>query len=201
MNLPTLSHAGIQLSAIPELAGAEIFRDFADTLLDVILAQMQRAALCADSPDRHVHMRMLGVVVGDCYPFKGRAEVLLHPRDEIAGQPFQVRPIVELRGYNQLPEALIAGFLPAFEPFRDVDGLSAIIKPNRLGIAFVNGALTGDIAPIGSPLSGDGVLRVDDPHRASLIVGSSALSAVADSDRPAFPTPAHASVMHQDFIG
>jgi hypothetical protein len=43
-----------------------------------------------------------------------------------------VRAIAELRRYDQLPEALIARSLPASEPVRYVDQLSAIIKSNRL---------------------------------------------------------------------
>ena len=116
MHLPTLRHGGIQLRAMPELASAEVFRDFADALLDVILAEMQRTALRADSPQRHVYVRVLRVVMGCRHPFDLRAEVLLHSRDEIAGQPFQVGSVAELRRYDQLPEALIARFLPAFEP-------------------------------------------------------------------------------------
>src|ERR1700733_11060131 len=70
---------------------------------------------------------------------------------------------------------------PAFEPFRDVDGFSATIEPNSLGIALLSGALTGDVAPMGSPLSGNGILRVHDPHSTSLVVGPSALRASAGS--------------------
>jgi hypothetical protein len=52
----------------------------------------------------------------------------------------------------------------------------------------VSGALTGDVLPMGSPLSGNGVLRIHDPHRTSLVAGPSALRATAGSNRPALPT-------------
>jgi hypothetical protein len=121
MHLSTLSHGGIQLRAMPKLAGTEVFRNLADALLDVILAEMQRVALRADSPECQMHVWVLRVVVGRRHPFDLRAQVLLHPRNKIAGQPFHVRSIAEFWGYDQLPEALITGFLPAIEPRRDID--------------------------------------------------------------------------------
>jgi hypothetical protein len=68
-----------------------------------------------------MHVRVLRVVVGRRHPFDLRTEVLLHPQDKIAGQPFHVRSIAEFWRYDQLPEALVTGLLPAFEPRRDVD--------------------------------------------------------------------------------
>ena len=134
-------------------------------------------------------MRVLRVVVGHRHPFERRAEVPLHPRHQIASQPFQVGSVAELRRYDQLPEALIARLLPAFEPRRDVDGFSATVEPDRLGITLVSGALAGDVAPMGSPLSGSGVLRVHDPHRTSLVVRPSALRARADPTDRRFRLP------------
>ncbi len=83
----------------------------------------------------------LRVVVRHRNPFKRRAEILLHRRGDIAGQPLQVGPVADLGEYDHLPQALIACFLPAFEPFRDVDGLSVFIKSNRLGIVILSSAL------------------------------------------------------------
>jgi hypothetical protein len=84
------------------------------------------------------------------------------------GHPFQIGSVAAFRGYDQLPEALIAQLLPAFEPRRDVDGYSPAVEPNSLGTALVSGALTGDITSMGSLLSSNGVLRV---HRPQHIVG------------------------------
>ena len=81
MYLPTLSRGGIQRRSIAKLARAEIFRDFADTLLDVVPAETKRASFRADSPKGHVHVRVLRVVVGNRHPFERCAEVTLHPRD------------------------------------------------------------------------------------------------------------------------
>ena len=39
MHLSTLSLGGVQFRAIPKLACAEVFRDFADALLDVVPAE------------------------------------------------------------------------------------------------------------------------------------------------------------------
>src|SRR5271166_3967399 len=68
-------------------------------------------------------------------------------------------------------------FLPDFEPPRNFDGFF--------------------VAPMGSPISGHGVLRVQDPHSTPLVVRASALRAPAESNRPALPGSAHASMMHQ----
>jgi hypothetical protein len=46
MHLPTLRHGGIQLRAMPKLAGAEVFRNLANALLDVVLDEVQRVAWC-----------------------------------------------------------------------------------------------------------------------------------------------------------
>ena len=78
MHLPTLRHGGIQLRAMPKLAGAEVFRDLADALLDVVLAEMQRATFRSGSPKSQMYMRMLRVVMGCRHPFDVRAEVFLH---------------------------------------------------------------------------------------------------------------------------
>jgi hypothetical protein len=76
----------------------------------------------------------------------------------------------------------------AFIAPNNVDGFSATIEPKSPGLALVSGALTGDVLPMGSPLSGNGVLRIHDPHRTSLVAGPSALRATAGSNRPALPT-------------
>src|SRR5580658_6123746 len=122
-----------------------------------------------------MNMGVLRVVVGCCHPFQCRAEVSLHSRDQIASQPLQVGSIPELRRHNQFPEAFVARLLPAFEPPRNVDGFSVTIEPNSLGIALLRSALAGDVAPMRSPMSGNGVLRVHDPHSTPLVVRPSAL--------------------------
>ena len=79
VHLTTLGRGRIQLRAMPQLAGAEIFSYFADAQFDVIPAEIERATFRADSPERHMHMRVFGVVVGCRHPFERHAEVLLHP--------------------------------------------------------------------------------------------------------------------------
>jgi hypothetical protein len=64
----------------------------------------------------------------------------------------------------------------------------------------VSGALTGDVASMGSPLTGNRVLRVHDPDGTSLVVGPSPLQATAESNRPTLPAPAHTCVLHQDLV-
>ena len=49
-------------------------------------------------------------------------------------------------------------------------------------------------------LPGSRVLCVHDPHRTPLVVRASALRARAESNRLAFPVPAHAGVVHQHLV-
>jgi hypothetical protein len=65
--------------------------------------------------------------------------------------------------YDQFPQPLIALLLPTFEPLGDLSRLAVSIESDSLGIDLVSGARTGDVAPMGSLLSGNGVLRVDHP--------------------------------------
>jgi hypothetical protein len=64
----------------------------------------------------------------------------------------------------------------------------------------MSGALTGDVASMGSPLTGNGVLRAHDPDGTSLVVGPSPLQATAESNRPTLPAPAHTCVLYQDLV-
>ncbi len=64
----------------------------------------------------------------------------------------------------------------------------------------MSGALTGDVASMDSPLTGNGVRRVHDPDGTSLVVGPSPLQAIAESNRPTLPAPAHTCVLHQDLV-
>jgi hypothetical protein len=52
-----------------------------------------------------MHMRVFCVVVGYRHPFERHAEVLLHPGDKIAGEPFQVGSVVELGHRTELDAA------------------------------------------------------------------------------------------------
>jgi hypothetical protein len=67
----------------------------------------------------------------------------------------------------------------------------------------MSGALTGDVASVGSPLPGTGVLGLHDSHRTPLAVMASAPRprTRASSSRPALAAPAHAGVMHQGLVG
>jgi hypothetical protein len=62
-----------------------------------------------------MHMRMFRVA-GGCR----------HLFERHVNQPFQIASIAEASGYDQLLEPLIARFGLAFEPFRNVNGFSAI---------------------------------------------------------------------------
>src|ERR1700680_917677 len=135
-------------------------RNFADARFDVIPIKTERPSFRTDPTECDMHMRVLGVVVRHRDPFERGPKVLLHPRDQIASQALQVGSVAALRRYDHLPEALVARFLPTFEPRRDVDRLLAAIESNGLRITLVGCALTGQVATMGSPLPGSGVLCI-----------------------------------------
>src|ERR1700687_4673429 len=115
MHLPTLGHRGVPLRAIPKLARTEIFSDFADALFDVIPVEAKRPSLRADSPERHVNVRVLCVVMRNRQPLERSAKVLLQPRHQIAGRLPKIDSVTKFRGDNYLPKAFIAGTLPTFK--------------------------------------------------------------------------------------
>ena len=121
MYFPTLRHGGVELRTISKLACAEILSDFADALPDVVPAEAKRAAFRADSSERHVNVRVFRVVVRNRHPFERSSEIRLHPRQQIARQPFQIGSIAKFRRYDYLPKAFIAGPLPTFESLSDLN--------------------------------------------------------------------------------
>ncbi len=64
----------------------------------------------------------------------------------------------------------------------------------------MSGALTGDVASMGSPLTGNRVLRVHDPDGTSLVVGPSPHQATAESNRPTLAAPAHTRVLIRSYM-
>src|ERR1700738_4497195 len=113
MRLPTLGHRGGPLRAIPKLARTEIFSDFADALFDVIPVEAERPSLRADSPERHVNVRVIGVVMRNRHPLERSSKVLLHLRHQIAGHLPKIDSVTKFGGDDYLPKAFIAGTLPA----------------------------------------------------------------------------------------
>jgi hypothetical protein len=78
MYLAALCRCGIRFRTVPQLARAEIFRNFADALFDVVLAETKRPPFDVDTAQGDVNVRVLCVVVRYCHPFHRRAEVPLH---------------------------------------------------------------------------------------------------------------------------
>src|ERR1700683_2059277 len=120
MHFPTLYRGGVRLRTIPELAGAEILGDLADTLPDVFPAKANWEAFGADASECHVNVRVFRVVVRNRDPFKPGSQIRLHLRHQIARQLPEIGSVAEFRRDDDLPKAFIAGPLPIFESLNDL---------------------------------------------------------------------------------
>ena len=82
--------ADVEITAWAQFLGDEIACPVAHPLLDVVPRDHEILAVVARTPNDQMDMRMGGVPVIDADPIKRRAEILLHPPDEIAGEGLQV---------------------------------------------------------------------------------------------------------------
>jgi hypothetical protein len=78
MYFATLRVGSIQFRPIPKLAGAQILRDVADTLLNKVPAEAKRPTFRSHASQRNMNMRVLGIEMGRRDPFETRAEIGLH---------------------------------------------------------------------------------------------------------------------------
>src|ERR1700733_1733514 len=120
LNFPALGLGCVPLRAIPNLACAEILRDFADALLDVIPAKANWEASGADASERHMNMRVFRIEVRNRQPFKRSTEILLYLGQKVASQLPEIGSVAKLRRDYYLPKAFIAGPLPILKSLNNL---------------------------------------------------------------------------------
>src|SRR5207244_12976772 len=74
--------------------------------------------------DQKVHMRVVRVVVVDGYPFEARSQISLHVRHAGPRVRLEIKAIGMLGRNDELPEACVAGPLPASQGGGEVDALA-----------------------------------------------------------------------------
>ena len=79
---------------VAKLAECIDSRRWHDSLPDVLPCEIQVRFVIADTPKGDMDMRVLGIEMRHRDPLQAGAEVLLHPRNEIARR-FQVDPVAE----------------------------------------------------------------------------------------------------------
>src|SRR6185437_14408488 len=156
--------------AIPQLAGTQVRRNTPNPLLHILTAQTQSLAAISHTPNHHMNMGMLGVVVLCRYPFEICSQILLHPSEQFARKSWQIHFVTEFRRHDNFPHLLIARSLPALKLPRDVDGFSLATESHGPGIVLKCRALTRNVAPVCLPLSSDLILQVRYADRATLVV-------------------------------
>src|SRR5215467_10144953 len=100
-----------------------------------------------------MHVRVLGIEVHGGYPFQARLQIFLHALNEFSRVIVEVQTLAELRGHNDLEEALIARSLPTVEDRGDIYVCSGGVKPCTGGIATVRSGVACDIASVCLPLT------------------------------------------------
>jgi hypothetical protein len=65
-------------------------------------------SVAPDATDDHMHVRVLGIVMGDCDPFEICPEVPCHAIDKLAREAFQIYPVAEFGRQDYFPQPRIA---------------------------------------------------------------------------------------------
>jgi hypothetical protein len=75
---------------------------------DIVSIQVQRLPIVAATSQGDMHMRVLGIVMGNCRPFERRAEILSHAPHHVSCEPIEVDAFAKLRRNDHLPNTVVA---------------------------------------------------------------------------------------------
>src|SRR5881628_734540 len=114
----------LALRAIPEHLGRQILAAPPDPLLQVVRMDLEGLAACVSTAHQKVHMRVVRVVVVDGHPIEARSQISLHVRHEGPRVRLEIKAISMLGRDDELPEACVAGPLPASQSGGEVDALA-----------------------------------------------------------------------------
>jgi len=116
---------------MPELPGAQILGNLANSMLDVVPVQVNWLPLRPYSSKRNVDVGMFSVEVTDGKPLQGNPNILLDLLHQIARQAREVNPLAELGRHYDLPKALVPRSLPCLKPGRNINSVTRAVKPGR----------------------------------------------------------------------
>ena len=75
---------------------------------DIVSIQVQRLPIVAATSQSDMHMRMLGIEMGNGRPFERRAQILSHAPHYFACEPFKVDAFAKLRRNDHFPNTRVA---------------------------------------------------------------------------------------------
>ena len=167
--LAPLRLAHIVFGAVPKLPSTQILHNAPNSTLHIVVIEAEWLAIIADASKSYVDVRVVGIEVADRHPLEPGPEVLFHLLHQAIGQTLQVDAVTEFRRDYELPKALVARSLPLPGPGRDIAAVTMLVKAGVRSL-LTSGALSCDIAPVGSPLSFRRVRGIHQPDSAALIM-------------------------------
>jgi len=114
----------LALRAIPEHLSREVLAAPPDPLFQVVRMDLEGLAACVSTAHQKVHMRVVRVVVVDGDPLEARSQISLHVGHESPRVRLEIKAIGMLGRNDELPEAGVAGPLPASQGGGEVDALA-----------------------------------------------------------------------------
>src|SRR6476620_322860 len=98
---------------------------------------------------------------------------MFHPGHKLSGVSLKLEAFAELRGDDQLEQALVAGALPLAQRLRDVDAIVGGGEPSLFGRTFLGRAPARYVAAMRGPRSTHTVGRIRDAYGAARKMGFS----------------------------
>src|SRR5438552_2444723 len=146
----------LALRAIPEHLSREVLAAPPDPLLQIVRMDLEGLAACVSTAHQKMHMRVVRVVVVDGYPFEARSQISLHVRHEGPRVRLEIKAIGMLGRNDELPEACVAGPLPASQGGGEIDALALGAEAAPLS-ALALGTLPRQVRAVRGPGSAPAV--------------------------------------------
>src|SRR5439155_27160088 len=164
--LPSRLH-DLALRAIAERLRRQVLTAPADALPQVIGMDLEALASGVPTAEEEMNVRVVGVVVIHGHPLESRPQVALHVRDERPCVRLEIQALGVLGRDDELPQALVAGPLPAPEGRRKVDALLLGTEPATLPAPTLR-AVARQVRPVRGPRRAPAVPGVGGLHGAPL---------------------------------
>ena len=129
------SPVDVEIGAIPQLACGQLPCPLAHAVADVVPADDQVTTGIVHAAHEDVHVRVVGVVMGDRHPVQPRAQILLHLRQQVARVALQLQARAAF-GRDDEPERVAIPSRPLHEP-GGVGTVERAIFIERFGITAV----------------------------------------------------------------